>query len=141
MARISSTHRSGSARAASFASGISWDASSRWDSPGSRKLRHSIMRKHMLPLKRPVFALFATALVISACSDDNGNTGPAPAPGAAVINADITASRTLFADTTYTLSGYIKVANGAVLTIEPGTQIVGDTTAPGSSLWILRGAR
>jgi hypothetical protein len=63
------------------------------------------------------------------------------APGAATITEDITASRTLFADTTYTLQGYIKVTNGAVLTIEPGTTIVGDAETPGSSLWILRGSR
>jgi len=58
-----------------------------------------------------------------------------------LIDANITASRTLFADTVYTLKGYIKVQNGAVLTIQAGTKIVGDAATPGSSLWILRGAR
>lgn len=53
----------------------------------------------------------------------------------------ITEDRTLHADTTYVLRGYVKVSNGATLTIQPGTKIVGDTLAPGSSLWILRGAR
>lgn len=57
------------------------------------------------------------------------------------ISANISADRTLYADTTYTLSGYIKVQPGVTLTIEPGTRIVGDTTVLGSSLWILRGAR
>jgi chitodextrinase len=38
------------------------------------------------------------------------------------INANITASRTLFADTVYTLSGFIQVTNGATLTIQPGTR-------------------
>ncbi|HET8623049.1 MAG TPA: hypothetical protein VFM14_05765, partial [Gemmatimonadales bacterium] len=51
------------------------------------------------------------------------------------------ANRTFFAETTYTISGYVKVTNGAVLTIQPGTRIVGDADVPGSSLWILRGAR
>lgn len=60
---------------------------------------------------------------------------------AARITANITANRTLYADTVYTLSGYIKVASGAVLTIQPGTKLVGDTAVVGSSLWILRGAR
>jgi hypothetical protein len=59
----------------------------------------------------------------------------------AVISADVTTSRTLFSDTVYVLSGYIKVKNGAVLTIQPGTKIVGDTNVTGSSLWILRGSR
>jgi hypothetical protein len=72
-------------------------------------------------------------------------SGTTLAPGGArgVINANITASRTLFADTTYTLSGFIQVANGATLTIQPGTRIVGDTTTAGvgSSLFITRGAR
>ncbi|HUQ15486.1 MAG TPA: hypothetical protein VM094_05490 [Gemmatimonadales bacterium] len=59
----------------------------------------------------------------------------------ATIADNITADRTLFADTLYTLSGYIKVASGATLTIEPGTTIVGDPAVAGSSLWILRGAQ
>ena len=56
-------------------------------------------------------------------------------------DGNITADRTLFADTLYTLSGYVKVASGATLTIEPGTTIVGDPAVAGSSLWILRGAQ
>ena len=59
----------------------------------------------------------------------------------AFLAGNITASRTLYSDTVYTLSGYVKVQSGATLTIQPGTKIVGDTTAPGSSLWILRGAK
>lgn len=59
----------------------------------------------------------------------------------AEINGDITANRTLFADTAYTLKGFIHVANGATLTIQPGTIIKGDFNTLGSSLWILRGAK
>ena len=64
-------------------------------------------------------------------------------PGSADITTDITASRTLHAETTYTLKGYIHVANGATLTIEPGTTILGDfNSSPlGASLFILRGAK
>jgi hypothetical protein len=61
-------------------------------------------------------------------------------PAVATINADITEDRTLFADTTYTLQGFIKVTDGATLTIQAGTTILGDAATPGSSLWILRGA-
>jgi hypothetical protein len=57
------------------------------------------------------------------------------------ITTDITASRTLYADTVYTLKGFIHVANGATLTIEPGTTIKGDFNTLGSSLWVLRGAK
>jgi hypothetical protein len=60
---------------------------------------------------------------------------------AATINTDITASRTLYADTAYTLSGFIHVANGATLTIQPGTIIKGDFNVLGSSLLILKGAK
>lgn len=68
---------------------------------------------------------------------DNGGIKP----GDATITTDITANRTFFADTAYTISGFIKVANGATLTIQPGTRIIGDLDTPGSSLFVLRGAR
>lgn len=60
---------------------------------------------------------------------------------AATLSGNITVDRTLYADTVYKLSGYVKVSNGATLTIQPGTRIIGDTAIVGSSLWILRGAR
>lgn len=82
------------------------------------------------------------AFAAGGCSDDNGGNGPGnPEPGAAVLTGDITASRTLSADTVYTLSGYVKVQSGVTLTIPAGTRIVGDSTVLGSSLWILRGAK
>ena len=57
-----------------------------------------------------------------------------------IIDADITADMTLTADREWILSGFIHVANGAKLTIEPGTIIRGDADILGSSLFILRGA-
>jgi len=60
---------------------------------------------------------------------------------AATISTDITSSRTLYADTAYTLSGFIHVANGATLTIQPGTTIKGDYNTLGSMLMVLRGAK
>lgn len=81
-----------------------------------------------------------TAALLAACDGDP--SGPATRePGAAVINADITADRTLHSDTVYTLSGFIHVTNGATLTIEPGTTILGDYNVLGSSLFIMRGAK
>lgn len=59
----------------------------------------------------------------------------------ATITADIAASRTLYADTAYTLSGFIHVGNGATLTIQPGTTIKGDFNVLGSCLFIMRGAK
>ena len=84
----------------------------------------------------PAFTLIATA-----CSDEDPvDPDPDPEPGAAVISQNITADRTLFADTVYTIRGFIKVADGAKLTIQPGTVIQGDFTVLGSSLFVLRGA-
>ena len=57
------------------------------------------------------------------------------------ITTDITANRTLSADTVYTLKGFIHVTNGATLTIPPGTKILGDFNTLGSSLFIMRGAK
>ncbi|HEY7233693.1 MAG TPA: fibronectin type III domain-containing protein [Gemmatimonadaceae bacterium] len=57
------------------------------------------------------------------------------------LTTDITASRTLYKDTVYTLKGFIHVTNGATLTIEPGTTIKGDFNTLGASLFILRGAK
>jgi hypothetical protein len=57
------------------------------------------------------------------------------------ITGDITTNTTWHRDTTYTLNGFIHVANGATLTIESGTTIRGDFNTVGSSLFILRGAK
>ena len=93
-------------------------------------------------MKRSTWALAAMAiLVFMACSSDPVEPDPTPGAKAATLSGNVTASRTLFSDTVYTLSGYVKVTNGATLTIQPGTRIVGDTTVAGSSLWILRGAK
>jgi hypothetical protein len=61
--------------------------------------------------------------------------------GTVTIETDITANRTLSGDTVYIIKGFIKVANGATLTIQPGTVIHGDFNTVSSSLFILRGAR
>jgi hypothetical protein len=47
---------------------------------------------------------------------------------ATVLSGDITANTTLVAGTLYKIDGLVKVKNNAVLTIEPGTVIFGDTT-------------
>lgn len=85
-------------------------------------------------------ALLATATLAACNNDDTDPIGPAE-PGAAVISSNITANRTLFADTVYTLQGFIQVTNGATLTIQAGTRIVGDYETVGSALFITRGAR
>lgn len=59
----------------------------------------------------------------------------------ATISSDITSDRTLYADTVYKISGFVKVTNGATLRIQPGTTILGDYNTVGSSLFVLRGAK
>ncbi|HMC55085.1 MAG TPA: hypothetical protein VKH19_07955 [Gemmatimonadaceae bacterium] len=85
-------------------------------------------------------AVALCTIAIVACGDDGNGVAPIPS-GAADISQDITASRTLYAETTYTLKGFIHVANGATLTIQPGTTIQGDFNTLGSSLFVLRGAK
>lgn len=68
-------------------------------------------------------------------------TTPEEGPRTATISGTITSDRTFHADTLYTLSGYVRVSDGATLTIEPGTIIHGAYDVIASSLFIERGAR
>ena len=68
-------------------------------------------------------------------------TGAPGSGGNTDVTQDITTNTTWTADKTYTLKGFIHVTNGATLTIEPGTKIMGDQNTLGSSLFILRGAK
>ena len=90
-----------------------------------------------------LLATLIAAVAVSGCSSDS-STSPGPVdtgPKTATLSGNISSTRTLSADTVYTLSGYVKVQPGATLNIPAGTKIVGDTTVAGSSLWILRGAK
>ena len=90
---------------------------------------------------RILIPVFAGALALACSEIDPLGPDETIPPGSATITTDITSNRLFHAETTYTLSGFIKVANGATLTIEPGTKIVGDYDVPGSSLFILRGSK
>ena len=68
-------------------------------------------------------------------------TGAAGSGGNTDVTQDISTNTTWTADKTYTLKGFIHVLNGATLTIQPGTKIMGDFNTLGSSLFILRGAK
>lgn len=62
------------------------------------------------------------------------------------VTADITSNTTWTSDNIYQLTRVISVANGATLTIEPGTRIIGGNITPGSAppvvaLMVLRGSR
>jgi hypothetical protein len=74
-------------------------------------------------------------------SEIAATTGQPGSNGNVDVTQDITTNTTWTNDKTYTLKGFIHVANGATLTIQPGTKIMGDFTTLGSSLFILRGAK
>jgi PKD repeat protein len=60
--------------------------------------------------------------------------------GQVVISSDITASTTWTANNIYELHNFVYVTNGATLTIEPGTVIMGDSSSKGT-LIVTRGSK
>lgn len=79
------------------------------------------------------------AIAIASCKKPTDQTPVVP-PVNTVINGTVTANKTLTADKTWTLKGYVYVASGATLTIEPGTTIVSDVTEKGA-LCVERGGK
>jgi hypothetical protein len=85
--------------------------------------------------------LFLYSILIAATAlscrkiEVDGTTAPAPTPGTTtentILQGRITESRTLHAQYTYKLRGLVYVTNGAILTIEPGTKIVGENGSTG----------
>lgn len=56
------------------------------------------------------------------------------------VTTNITTNTTWTANNVYLLQGQIYVKNGATLTIEPGTVVMGDKSIPGSGLFITQGS-
>jgi hypothetical protein len=73
-------------------------------------------------------------------TDVNATTSAPGAGGTRTLTGNLT-TQTLDRDTTYVLSGFVKLTSGNTLTIESGTRIVGDQNTPGSALFILKGAQ
>ncbi len=102
----------------------------------------TVVRAGLKPATLYRFRITATRGTLSSIpSGEFSATTLATGSFTADITTDITASRTLYTDTTYTLKGFIHVANGATLTIQPGTKIQGDYNTLGSTLLVLRGAK
>jgi len=102
-----------------------------------------------LPIMKRILSLVLLgALVTVSCrkievdgSDNNNNGGNNPPPTeSTVLSGTIKADMTLKAANVYTIRGIVYVAEGAVLTIEPGTVIHGDKSSRGT-LVITRGSR
>src|SRR6185436_405808 len=65
--------------------------------------------------------------------DGNTTTNPTnPTDENTILEGRISANRTLKANYTYKLRGLVYVTNGAILTIEPGTKIVGELNKNGA---------
>ena len=71
--------------------------------------------------------------------DDTNNPNP-PSSENVILEGRIIENRTLRSDYVYKLRGLVYVTNGAILTIEPGTKIVGET-GRGGGLVITRDSR
>ena len=72
---------------------------------------------------------------------DGNATAPVPTPGEnTVLSGKINADRILHAANAYTLRGLVYVTDGATLTIEPGTKIVGEKNSRGA-LIVTRGCK
>ncbi len=96
-------------------------------------------------MKKLLFVIGVVGVLSSGCRkiEADGGTSNNPPPSNnenTTLIGRITANRTLKADFTYTLSGLVYVTNGAVLTIEPGTKIVGELSQK-AALIVTRGAK
>lgn len=77
---------------------------------------------------------------VTSCKKKSNNTPVTPVdPNGYVLNADITANRTLLANSTYTLEAMVYVKNGATLTIPEGVTI--KVSKGKNALVITRGAK
>ena len=71
---------------------------------------------------------------------DGESPSSTPTPDNLVISGDVNTDRTLKAGNTYTIKGIAYVVNGAKLTIEAGTKIVGEKSSRGT-LVVTRGSQ
>jgi hypothetical protein len=91
--------------------------------------KNLINKVHM---KKLFFLFIAAGLLSGGCrkievdGDTTGGTTPGGSNENVILEGRITANRTLKAEFTYKLRGLVYVTNGAVLTVEPGTKIVGE---------------
>src|ERR1700752_2791728 len=86
-------------------------------------------------MKKLFYIIALAGLALNGCrkieidgdSNSGGNNGGNDTTAEnTMLEGRITANRTLSAKYTYKLRGLVYVTNGAILTIEPGTKIVGE---------------
>jgi hypothetical protein len=95
-----------------------------------------------LMISRLAIVALAIAAITSCSKDDDEDDIIAPPtnPNETILSGSLTANKTLTADKTWTLKGYVYVPNGITLTIEAGTVIKSDKTEKGA-LCIERGGK
>jgi hypothetical protein len=98
------------------------------------KINNQIMKKQF------TLSLGAAILMLAACKDKNPPTPSPPTTDLVVVEGDISTNTTWSADKKYLLKGFVYVTQGATLTIEPGTVIMGDKQSKGT-LTITRGSK
>lgn len=97
-------------------------------------------------MKKLLILITSVGLLATSCRkievDGGTTTTPTPSPAAenTILEGRIINNLTLKAAYTYKLRGLVYVTNGAILTIEPGTKIVGENGRNGC-LIITRGAK
>ena len=89
---------------------------------------------------RMLFVVLSAVTVISCSKNGDEEEEILLPPTSSVLSGTLTENKTLTADKTWTLKGYVYVPNGVTLTIEPGTTIVSDVTDKGA-LCIERGGK
>lgn len=94
----------------------------------------------MIFSKKTLYALMILAVTANACSKSNDDEDIIIEPTDTVLQGSIGENITLTADKKWTLKGYVYITNGATLTIEPGTVIVGSTEEK-AALCVERGAK
>lgn len=85
--------------------------------------------------------LVVSVMITISCQKDNPQPNPNPNPEKKTfVSGSITQNTIWYKDSSYVLSGYVYVKNGATLTIQPGTTILGDKASKGT-LIITRGSK
>lgn len=95
-----------------------------------------------LMISRLALVALAVAAMTSCSKNDDEDDVIAPPtnPNETILSGTLSANKTLTADKTWTLKGYVYVPNGVTLTIEAGTTIKSDKTEKGA-LCIERGGK
>lgn len=95
-------------------------------------------------MKKSFLMLFTLVAIFANCRkievDGSDGTANPPTPENTTLSGEINTDRTLKTGNTYTLKGIVYVTNGAKLTIEAGTKILGEKSSRGT-LVVTRGCQ